>query len=92
MGEHCYVCQDTEPFSESLDRRIRRLLSSSHMWGGLRRQLLQLRRALSAAAAAAASAAAGAAAGAVGAGWWIGGEAEAEAIRQAWLAVDHQVT
>ena len=46
MGQWCYVCEDTEPFTESLDRRMRRLLQRSNAWGGLRRQLVALQAAL----------------------------------------------
>jgi hypothetical protein len=40
------VCEDTEPFTESLDRRMRRLIQRSNAWGGLRRQLVALQAAL----------------------------------------------
>jgi hypothetical protein len=46
VGHWCYVCEDTEPFTESLDRRMRRLIQRSNKWGGLRRQLVALQAAL----------------------------------------------
>ncbi len=41
------MCEDTEPFTDSLDRRLQRLIHLSDAWGGLRRQLIELQKALS---------------------------------------------
>jgi hypothetical protein len=46
VGKFCYVCEDTEPCTEMLDQRMRGLVQRSSAWGGLRRQLLELRMAL----------------------------------------------
>ena len=46
MGEHCYVCEDTEPYSDNLERRLQELLLSGAC-GGLRRVLLELQKGLS---------------------------------------------
>lgn len=52
VGEHCYICEDTEPFTDSLDVRMRRLIQMSDAWGGLRHQLAELQRAIGEAGAA----------------------------------------
>ena len=42
VGEYSYVCEDTEPRTEQLYQRVRRLIQRSNAWGGLRRQLVEL--------------------------------------------------
>ena len=47
MGEYCYVCEDTEPLTDPLEQRLQQLIHNSDAWGGLRRVLTDLQRALS---------------------------------------------